>query len=114
MDVGRINCWKVQLARWTFVYTNVSGLLRNSHPFYYLGALKKMGCLKLPYYEKDDRPNFLGLWKKSDGSKNCDNYYPFGLAFNSYQRESSVPNKYLYNKGSERQDDLDLGVYQTH
>ncbi len=43
-----------------------------------------------------------------------DDYYPFGLAFNEYQRENSVPNQYLYNKGSERQDDLGLGVYQTH
>jgi RHS repeat-associated protein len=43
-----------------------------------------------------------------------DDYYPFGLTFNSYSRESSIPNKYLYNKGSERQVDLDLGVYQTH
>ena len=37
-----------------------------------------------------------------------DNYYPFGLTFNSYSRESSVPNQYLYN-GKERQDELDLG-----
>ncbi|HEY8937363.1 MAG TPA: RHS repeat-associated core domain-containing protein, partial [Cyclobacteriaceae bacterium] len=41
-------------------------------------------------------------------------YYPFGLTFNDYERENSVPNKYLYNKGSERQDDLGLNVYQTH
>ncbi len=43
-----------------------------------------------------------------------EDFYPFGLTFNEYQRESSVPNKYLYNKGSERQDDLGLNVYQTH
>jgi RHS repeat-associated protein len=59
-----------------------------------------MGCLKLPYYEKEDRPNFLGLWKKSERSKSCDNYYPFGLTFNSYQRENSTENKYLYNQGT--------------
>lgn len=74
----------------------------------YLGQSKKMGCLKLPYYEKEDRPNFLGLWKKSERSKSCDNYYPFGLAFNSYSRENSVANNYLYN-GKEKQDELDLG-----
>jgi RHS repeat-associated protein len=66
-----------------------------------------MGCLKLPYYEKEDTTNFLGLWKKSDGSKNCDNYYPFGLSFNSYQRENALDQKYLYN-GKEKQNELDL------
>jgi RHS repeat-associated protein len=37
-----------------------------------------------------------------------DDYYPFGLTFNSYSRENSTPNKYQYN-GKERQDDLNLG-----
>jgi len=41
-------------------------------------------------------------------------YYPFGLVSQSCSRENSVPNKYLYNSGSEKQDDLGLGVYQTH
>ena len=35
-------------------------------------------------------------------------YYPFGLTFNSYQRENTTPNQYLYN-GKELQDELDLG-----
>jgi RHS repeat-associated protein len=34
-------------------------------------------------------------------------YYPFGLTFNSYQRENSVDQKYLYN-GKELQDELQL------
>jgi RHS repeat-associated protein len=34
-------------------------------------------------------------------------YYPFGLAFNSYYRENSTKNNHLYN-GSELQDELDL------
>ena len=34
-------------------------------------------------------------------------YYPFGLIFNSYQRENSVSNQYLYN-GKEKQDELAL------
>ena len=67
-----------------------------------------MGCLKLPYYEKEDRPNFLGLWKKSESSKSCDNYYPFGLDFNSYSRENQLSNDYLYN-GKEEQNELGLG-----
>jgi RHS repeat-associated protein len=73
----------------------------------YLGRSKKMGCLKLPYYEKEDRPNFLGLWKKSESSKSCDNYYPFGLTFNSYSRENSVPNKFKFQE-QEHIDDLGL------
>ncbi len=37
-----------------------------------------------------------------------DDYYPFGLAFNEYQRESSLINNYQYN-GKEKQDELNLG-----
>ncbi|HEY9005059.1 MAG TPA: RHS repeat-associated core domain-containing protein [Ohtaekwangia sp.] len=40
-------------------------------------------------------------------------YYPFGLTFNNYQRENSLKNQYLYNKGAERQDELDLNVDAT-
>jgi len=35
-------------------------------------------------------------------------YYPFGLAFNSYQRENAISNPYQYN-GKEKQDELGLG-----
>jgi RHS repeat-associated protein len=35
-------------------------------------------------------------------------YYPFGLTFNAYQRESSVPNQFQYN-GKEIQNELGLG-----
>jgi len=66
-----------------------------------------MGCLKLPYYEKGERLNFLGLWKKSDGSKSGEDYYPFGLSFNSYTRENAVAQNYLYN-GKEQINDLNL------
>jgi RHS repeat-associated protein len=37
-----------------------------------------------------------------------DDYYPFGLTFNSYKRENSIPNMYQYN-GKEKQNELDLG-----
>jgi RHS repeat-associated protein len=37
-------------------------------------------------------------------------YYAFGLTFNSYSRENSVPQNYLYNK-KELINDLSLGVY---
>jgi RHS repeat-associated protein len=38
----------------------------------------------------------------------ADDYYPFGLAFNGYRRESSIGNEYLYN-GKENQEELGLG-----
>src|SRR5690606_22822242 len=38
----------------------------------------------------------------------ADDYYPFGSTFNSYWRENSITNHFLYN-GKEHQDELDLG-----
>jgi RHS repeat-associated protein len=91
-----------------------------------------MGCLKLTYHpeilhlvketaiEKSDHVNFLPLGEKNAGKENCDNYYPFGLTFNSYSRENSTENKYLYNQGTgektfktERVYDLGLNVDQS-
>jgi RHS repeat-associated protein len=47
-------------------------------------------------------------------------YYPFGLAHSSYQRESSIQNRYLYNQGAgekkfntERVSELELNVDQS-
>lgn len=37
-----------------------------------------------------------------------DDYYPFGLTFNSYSRENSAKNKFKF-QGQEHIDDLDLG-----
>jgi RHS repeat-associated protein len=37
----------------------------------------------------------------------ADDYYPFGLTYNSYQRENSVTNDYLYG-GKDQQDELVL------
>jgi RHS repeat-associated protein len=42
-----------------------------------------------------------------------DDYYPFGLVFNSYRREDALKNKRLYNGGAEREDALDLNVDGT-
>jgi len=42
-----------------------------------------------------------------------DDYYPFGLSFNSYQRENSIIGIFGFNGGSELQNDLGLGWYQT-
>src|SRR5882724_1770184 len=79
-----------------------------------------MGCLRLPYQEENERPIFLDVWKKSAGKENCKNYYPFGLTFNSYSRENSLENRYLYNQGigektfkTERVYDLGLNVDQS-
>jgi RHS repeat-associated protein len=38
-----------------------------------------------------------------------EDFYPFGLTFNSYSRENSTPNNYLYN-GKELQDELALNI----
>src|SRR5205085_1771084 len=47
-----------------------------------------------------------------------DDYYPFGLTFNSQGRENRIKNRYLFNGGSERQDDLginwDYTFYRTY
>jgi hypothetical protein len=79
-----------------------------------------MGCLRLTYREESEGFFFQGVWKKDATEKNRDNYYPFGLTFNSYQRENSVENKYLYNQGTgkkifrtERVYDLGLNVDQS-
>ena len=39
-----------------------------------------------------------------------EDYYPFGLTFNSHRRENNLQNRYLYN-GKERIDDLGLNLY---
>ncbi|HRJ28244.1 MAG TPA: RHS repeat-associated core domain-containing protein [Cyclobacteriaceae bacterium] len=50
----------------------------------------------------------MGVWKKTARPGNCIDYYPFGLTFNSYQRENSLYNKYQFN-GKEIQNELGLG-----
>ena len=40
--------------------------------------------------------------------ESVNDYYPFGLVFNSYHRESSIPQNYLFS-GKERQNELSLG-----
>jgi RHS repeat-associated protein len=42
-----------------------------------------------------------------------EDYYPFGLAFNSYSREHSLKQNYLFG-GKEIQDELDLGWEDFH
>ncbi len=39
----------------------------------------------------------------------ADDYYPFGMTFNSYKRAKGSENRFLYN-GNERIDDLDIGL----
>jgi RHS repeat-associated protein len=55
----------------------------------------------------EGRDDFKVEHKKSPVVQ-MDDYYPFGLTFNSYQRENSVANQYKYN-GKEQQDELGLG-----
>jgi RHS repeat-associated protein len=79
-----------------------------------------MGCLKLTYrpenlhlwketaIEKSDHADFLPQGEKKAGEKSCDNYYAFGLTFNSYTRQNSVPNTIKLFQGQEHIDDLGL------
>jgi RHS repeat-associated protein len=39
-----------------------------------------------------------------------DDYYPFGLTFNSYHRENAIENRYMFNS-KELQSELSLGIY---
>jgi RHS repeat-associated protein len=84
----------------------------------YLEALKKMGCLKLPYYEKEDRSNFLGVWKKSDGPEKISNYYPYGLVMDGREIDDE-PYKYGYQGQFSEYDSLtkwnafDLRMYDA-
>jgi RHS repeat-associated protein len=50
----------------------------------------------------------LTVEEKGGSEKKGNDYYPFGLTFNSYQRENSVPNKIKF-QGQEHIDDLGLG-----
>jgi len=85
-----------------------------------------MGCKKLTYSQGENRTPFLQIWKRGAKEKPplffcdaleknpatpnfCNDYTPLGLTFNSYS--SGTKNNYLYNEGSELQDEL--GVYQT-
>lgn len=78
-----------------------------------------MGCPKLTYHpeflhlvketaiEKSDHVNFLPLDEKNAGKEKNDNYYAFGLTFNTYQRENNPANDFKYN-GKEMQDEFAL------
>jgi RHS repeat-associated protein len=50
----------------------------------------------------------MTITHKKSNVVQAEDYYPFGLTFNSYQRENSVTNDFLYN-GKEQQDELGLG-----
>ncbi|MCG8384204.1 MAG: hypothetical protein MJA30_01585, partial [Cytophagales bacterium] len=62
----------------------------------------------------------LTIEVKEDPVIQTDDYYPFGLTFNSYQRVTAKENRYLYNQGigdiqfkTERITDLDLNLDMT-
>ncbi len=77
-----------------------------------------MGCLKLTYRQEGGLEKsivYLGgsLEKKAQSEKKRYGYSPFGLAFNSFRREDSKVNDFLYNGGTERIFDFDLGWDMT-
>ena len=85
-----------------------------------------MGCRKLSYDTERQFPSpYIKVWSGGTKEKTAffregarenggnpdffyNDYYPFGLSFNSYQRQGEKANDFLYN-GKERQDELDLG-----
>jgi RHS repeat-associated protein len=52
----------------------------------------------------------LTITHKKSPIVQSDEYYPFGLTFNSYNRENSTPNQYKLSS-KELQDELDLGWF---
>jgi RHS repeat-associated protein len=97
-----------------------------------VGNLVKQPHQKLQRQIVADEPGFVYIYVSNEGYQIQDiyfddmvikhsytqvhqeeNYYPFGLAFNSYKRENSVQNRFLFNGGSELQTDLSLGWYST-
>ena len=78
-----------------------------------------MGCLKISYYEAGEGIGKTAFFsweslKKKEGTlKNCYNYYPFGLTFNSYQRSYSKANDYKYQSKEEMQE-LGAGTFDFH
>ena len=77
-----------------------------------------MGCPKLLYYPGEEGLEksvvyFLGdQAKKEVPRKICDNYYPFGLTFNSYKRTGAKENKMNTFQDQELITDLDLNWVQ--
>ena len=71
-----------------------------------------MGCLKLSYYEREEGLEQSTVFfrgdqaKKGRQEKNREDYYPFGLTFNRYQRTGLDKNEYLY-QGKEEMEGTD-------
>ena len=91
-----------------------------------VGNVNKLPMQKLSVSKAIKEPGYVYIYISNEGSVQqdiyfddlkithgksrvvqADDYYPFGLTFNSYQRENSVTNQYQYN-GKEMQDELGL------
>src|SRR5579859_4554307 len=73
----------------------------------YFSAAKKMQFFTTGYIGKNLVPRLDAYGKMKVSSKIQEDFYPFGLSFNSYSREKTVPQNYLYN-GKEQINDLGL------
>src|SRR5690606_33984131 len=92
-----------------------------------VGNVNKLPMQKLSVSKTIKEPGYVYIYLSNEGSVQQDvffddlkvthvkspivstsDYYAFGLAFNSYQRENSVTNQYQYNS-KEMQDELGLG-----
>jgi RHS repeat-associated protein len=72
-----------------------------------------MGCPRLTYEEENGEIFFQGLWKKSASDFFRVDYYPFGLqTANSWTRENTTTNNFLYNGGTEL--NTTTSVYDLH
>src|SRR5690606_18987091 len=92
-----------------------------------VGNINKLPMQKLSVSRTIKEPGYVYIYIPNEGSVQqdiyfddlkithdksrvvqADDYYPFGSTFNSYWRENSITNHFLYN-GKEHQDELDLG-----
>jgi RHS repeat-associated protein len=77
-------------------------------PGYAYVYLSNEGALQQDIYFDD-----LSIVHKKSPVVQSDEYFSFGLTFNSYYRESAISNQYLYNNGAERQNELGLEIDLT-
>ncbi|HYC84656.1 MAG TPA: DUF6443 domain-containing protein [Chryseosolibacter sp.] len=84
-------------------HERLSAQLTISQPGYVYIVLSNTNETPVEVYFDDFRVEHI-----KSGVMQTDDYYPFGLTFNSHSRENSVANMYQYN-GKEKQDELNLG-----
>ena len=75
-----------------------------------------MGCLKIPYPEKNAKNSLRVAYRNfANSPEKRSKYYPFGLSMAgiSSKAAGSLENRYKFNKGTELNNDFDLSFYET-